>query len=326
MLSAAVLMFSSSAMAWGPDGHRMISSLALKALPAGMPAFLRTPKAAAEAGYLGPEADRQRGAGKSFDAERSPAHFVDVSDDLTILGGPSLKALPPTREDYDTALRAKNTTQYKAGYLPYSIQQGFELLAKDLAYWRVDVWGEKHAKSKSARAWYARDKKLREMIVLYDLGTWSHFVGDGSMPMHASVHYNGWGDFPNPEGFTQDKIHVPFENQYVHENVKDKKVAALIPAYRDCQCSIVARTADYLGASQAAVVPLYRLEKQGAFAKATPQGRDFVEQRLAAGAAELRDLIVDAWHHSETLGVGYPEKKVKDVLAGKADPVEDLRY
>jgi hypothetical protein len=326
MLSAAVLMFSSSAMAWGPDGHRMISELALKALPAEIPAFLRTPKAVHEAGYLGPEADRQRGAGKSFDAERSPAHFVDVSDDLSVLGGPSLKALPPTREDYDTALRAKNTTQYKAGYLPYSIQQGFELLAKDLAYWRVDAWGEKHAKSKSARAWYAKDKTLREMIVLYDLGTWSHFVGDGSQPMHASVHYNGWGDFSNPEGFTQDKIHVPFENQYVHENVKDKDVAALIPAYSDCACNIAARTADYLGASQATVVPLYRLEKLGAFAKATPQGRDFVEQRLAAGAAELRDMIVDAWHQSETLGVGYPEKKVKDVLAGKADPVEDLRY
>jgi hypothetical protein len=326
MLSAAALVFSSGALAWGPDGHRMISDLAVKALPDEIPAFLRTPGAAEEAGYLGPEADRQRGAGPSFDAERSPAHFLDVSDDLTILGGPSLKALPPTREQYDTALRARNSTQYKAGYLPYSIRQGFELLAKDLAYWRVDVAGEKLAKSAAGRAWYAHDRIMREKIVLFDLGTWSHFVGDGSMPMHASVHYNGWGDFPNPEGFTQDKIHVPFENQYVHENVTDAEVAALIPAYRDCVCAIAARTADYLGTSQAAVLPLYRLEKQGAFAKPTPQGKDFVEKRLAAGAAELRDMIVDAWHTSETLSVGYPEMKVKDVEAGKADPLENLRY
>jgi len=326
MLSLAGMLMSSAAWAWGPDGHRMISSLALKALPDGLPAFLRTPEAAAEAGYLGPEADRERGAGASFDAERSPAHFVDVSDDLTILGGPKLKALPPTREDYDSALRQKNTTQYKAGYLPYSIIQGFQLLAKDLAYWRVDVAGEKLAKSEADRAWYARDRIMREQIALHDLGTWSHFVGDASQPMHASVHYNGWGKFPNPQGFTQKKVHVPFENQYVHDNVTEEEVAALMPAYRDCACSIAVRTADYLAADQAEVVPFFTLEKQGAFAKATPEGKAFAAKRLAAAAAELRDMIVDAWHDSGTLGVGYPEMRVQDIEAGKADPLESLRY
>ena len=39
---------------------------------------------------------------------------------------------------------------------------------------------------------------LRETITIRDIGVWSHYVADGTMPLHASVHFDGWGDFPNP--------------------------------------------------------------------------------------------------------------------------------
>ncbi len=325
MLSVAAVVLSSSALAWGPDGHRMISTVAVAALPSELPAFVRTAAAAAEAGYLGPEADRVRGAGKSFDDENSPAHFVDLGDDLTIAGVP-VKSLPVSREGYDEALNKAGTTQYKQGYLPYSIEQGFQRLAKDFAYWRVDAWGENNAKTAEARAWYAHDRVMRERVVLHDLGTWSHFVGDGSMPMHASVHYNGWGKYPNPEGFTDAKIHSPFESEYVHGNITEKEIAHAMPAYRDCQCAIWDRTADYLVASQGEVAPLYRLEKKVGLTKRTPEMNAFVTKELARGAAELRDMIIDAWKKSADMGVAYPEVKVKDVLDGKADPYESLAY
>ncbi len=339
-VSLAAALASSSAYAWGPDGHRMIGELALKNLPAGMPYFLHMKTAAREVGYLAPEADRQRGSNEEFDAEHAPAHFVDVSDDLTILGGPKLDALPPTREQYDTAMRAAGATQYKGGMLPYTIVDGFYLLAKDFAYWRVDVAGAKLGKTAKARAWYKRDRLKRERIILHDLGIWAHFVGDGSQPLHASVHYSGWGDFPNPEGFTQERIHVPFEDQYVHNNVRDADVKAAMPAVRDCACTITARIAAYLTATQAEVVPLYRLEKTGAFAlpsperssgsaqagKPTPEGKAFVVRQLALGAAELRGMIVDAWRESDNQSVGYPPVKVTDVEAGKADPYAALTY
>ena len=35
------------------------------------------------------------------------------------------------------ALQAVHTDSYHAGYLPYSIVDGWEQLAKDFAYWRV---------------------------------------------------------------------------------------------------------------------------------------------------------------------------------------------
>ncbi len=53
------------------------------------------------------------------------------------------------------------------------------------------------------------------MVIIRDLGVWSHYIGDGSQPMHVSVHYNGWGNYPNPNGYTMAKIHAYFEGEYV---------------------------------------------------------------------------------------------------------------
>lgn len=43
----------------------------------------------------------------------------------------------------------------------------------------------------------------------------------------------------------------------------------------------------------------------------------FAAQQLAAGAAELRDEILDAWTSSETIGVGYSVIAVRDIGSGK---------
>lgn len=39
-------------------------------------------------------------------------------------------------------------------------------------------------------------------------------MGDASQPMHVSVHFNGWGNCPNPNGHTDSKkIHFYFEGE-----------------------------------------------------------------------------------------------------------------
>ncbi|HEY4940354.1 MAG TPA: hypothetical protein VII56_02920 [Rhizomicrobium sp.] len=308
------------AFAWGSTGHRMIGELAAQNLPDEMPAFLRTPDAVAQIGELAREPDRSRGSGTVHDAERDPGHFVDASDDLTVLGGPSLKALPPTRSDYDTALRAAGATQYKAGYLPYSIIDGWQQLRTDLAYWRIDTAGEKFAKTDAARDWFAADRRLREMLTIRDFGVWAHYVGDASQPLHVSVHYDVWGDFPNPEGFSTVKgLHARFEGHFVNANIAESDLSPLLAPTRDCACAIEVRTADYLVASQAFVVPLFRLEKAHAFDGNSPDGKAFVAARLAAGASELRDMALDAWHASADVRLGYPPLSVKDIEAGTVD-------
>ena len=322
----AVAGLPTGAQAWGATGHRIIGELAIKALPEEIPAFLHSDDVARQVGELSREPDRWRGSGETHDAERDPGHFVDVADDLSILGGPKLDALPSARRDYDTALRAIGTSQYKAGYLPYAIIDGWQQIKTDFAYWRVDVAGEKSAKSDVAKAWYSRDRALHEMLAVRDLGVWSHFVGDGSQPMHVSVHYDGWGDYPNPDGFsTKHGVHLHFEGAFVHDNMSEADAAALVPTPRDCGCSIETRTAQYLSATAGEVVPFYRLEKAKAFARPTAEGKAFAAARIAAAVAELRDMTVAAWRASEDAKVGYPPIPVRDAEAGAVDPLPSLK-
>jgi hypothetical protein len=316
----------SAAFAWGAAGHRMLGELAAKNLPDEIPEFLRTPDAVTAIGELSRELDRSRGAGQPHDSERDPGHFVDAFDDLTIFGGPSLTALPPTRQDYDTALRAVGATQYKAGYLPYAIVDGWLQLRLDFAYWRADIAGEKFAKTDEERAWFAADRTLRELITLRDLGVWAHYVEDASQPLHVSVHYDVWGDFPNPEGFnTKRGLHAKFESAFVSANVAESEIVPLMAPYRDCACTIEMRTSQYLIATQAFVVPLFRLDKAHAFDASDPDGKAFVIARLAAGASELRDMVIDAWQASGEAKLGFEKLSVKDIEAGTADPYAMMR-
>ena len=315
---------STQALAWGSTGHRWIGRAAIQTLPAELPAFLRTPAAIVAVGELAREPDRSRNAGKEHDADRDPGHFVDGGDDGKIGGVVALNALPATREDYDTALRAAGVTSWKMGYLPYSIIETWQQLVKDFAYWRADDAGARLSKNAAHRAWLKTDKALREQLILDDLAPLSHFVGDGSMPLHTSIHYNGWGPFLNPNGYTQDRVHVPWEGVYVRGNVSYQAVLARMTPPSDCNCPIEQRVGAYLLADMATVVPFYELQKAGAFNGADPKGADFTAGRVAAGASELRDEIVLAWRASEKSTVGYPETPVTDIESGKIDPYDAL--
>jgi hypothetical protein len=312
------------ALPWGATGHRFIGRLAAETLPADLPEFLREPGAIEAEGELAREPDRWKGSGRVHDADRDAAHFLDLGDDGRVFGGPALADLPPTRADYDATLRAVGADSWKGGYLPYAIIDGWQQLARDFAYWRVDTAAARSAADPAHRAWFAQDGVRRQALLLRDLGTLAHYVGDGSQPMHVSVHFNGWGGFPNPDGFTQERIHAPFEGAFVRAYVTQAGVRAAMTPYRDCQCGIEIRTRDYLAATNQEVRPLYQLYKDGGFAKGDARGGAFAAARLAAGASELRDDIIDAWRASASGDVGWPAVKVADVAAGKLDPFDSL--
>jgi hypothetical protein len=117
-LAVAGLDGPKNAMAWAATGHEWVSGIAIEKLPDSVPAFIRTPEPAAEIAVLGRELDRSKGAGTTHDAERDPGHYVDMTEDGSIISVLPLSQLPETREEYDTWLRADGFIQYKAGYLP----------------------------------------------------------------------------------------------------------------------------------------------------------------------------------------------------------------
>lgn len=327
-LAAVLSAPSSAALAWGAVGHRMVGVVAAQSLPSDVPAFLRTPQAVAAIGEYAREPDRWKGSGKIHDTDRDAAHFLDIDDEGRMYGGPkfSVETLPPTRADYEKALGLAGQNSWTAGYLPYSIIDGYQQLVKDFTYWRILKAVSKTEKDRVRKAYYVADLKRREDLLVRDLGVWAHYVGDASQPLHLSVHYNGWGDYPNPNGYTQSRAtHGSFEGPLVKAVATDADVKKLVPAYRDCGCSIETRTVAYLTKTVSFVEPLYKLEKEGGMVATDPRAKALVDERLAAAATELRDMVVDAWKASANGKIGYrPEITVADVVAGKVDPWLDL--
>lgn len=327
-LAAVLAAPATSALAWGASGHRVVGVVAASKLPADVPAFLRTPTAIAAIGEYAREPDRWKGSGKIHGTDRDSAHFLDLDDQGRMYGGPmfTVETLPPTRADYETALRAVGQDSWKAGYLPYAIIDGYQQLVKDFTYWRILTAVLKIEKDATKLAYYKADLKRREALLLRDLGVWAHYVGDASQPLHLSVHYNGWGDYPNPNGYTNSRqIHSQFEGPLAKAVGDQASIQALVPAYKACACSIETRVVGYLTETWKLTEPLYQLEKQGALVATDPRGKAFVQARIAAGATALRDLVVDAWTESANGKIGYrPEISVADVESGKADPWLDL--
>ena len=322
--AVALAIVPAGVSAWGNTGHRLIGMAAMRALPDELPAFLRTPGAAAEVGELSREPDRTKGAGQPHDRERDTAHFVDMIEDGRIMTeqGMSIDALPRLKSEYDAALLAAGIDVDDAGYLPYAIMDGYQQLVRDFATWRVLNAAEARETDPGKRAWYREDRLRREALILRDMGYLGHYVGDGAQPHHTTIHYNGWSrDVPNPEGFTTSRqTHGAFEGAFTARVARLDAVEAAMTAPQLDGFDLWARVPAYLKTTLAEVLPFYRLEKAGGFGEGDARGAAFALNRLAAGASELRDLFILAWRDSADDEIGWPKVKVAEVEAGTADP------
>jgi hypothetical protein len=274
------------AFAWGMDGHMLINRLAGQSLPADVPAFLRSGGALDALEYYGPEPDRWRSTAEpELNAAQAPEHFIDL--EWADLAGP----LPRRRYDYIRALAAAQAkhpdmalTPEKVGLQPYVTTEVYERLQSAFRDYRALVAGNK-------------DTRPSEAEIIFLAGWLGHYVADGSMPLHTSIQYNGWVG-PNPNGYTTEHhIHALFESEFVHANVKLADVAPLVA---QAKTAVLGNVFDdylsYLRHSNSLVDQTYRLEKADGFAGAgTADGKAFVDQQLAAGAIELRNMIYTAW-------------------------------
>jgi hypothetical protein len=278
------------AWAWGSDGHRMISRLAIQYLPADVPAFLRNGNALDTVEYLGPEPDRWRNhAEKELSDTQAPDHFIDLE------WAELVSPLPKERYQFIRDISKIPTpgkpdvmlTPEKVGLQPWQVEEVWQRLKVDFREYRKLIAAN-------------QDTAPVQTAILYDTGWLSHYVGDGSMPLHTSIQYNGWTG-PNPNGYTTDhKIHALFESINVANNLKPADVAPLVasttPTVIPDEWS---QYLDYLHHTHSFVEKTYQLEKMGGFTDAgTPEGKAFTEERLAAGAIQLRDMIYSAWIHS----------------------------
>ncbi len=289
LVGLMMLSGARSASAWGKEGHRMINRLATEHLPADVPAFLRNGAALDLMEYLGPEPDRWRSrAEDELSATQAPDHFIDL--EYADLVGP----LPRKRYDFVRALEAAQAkhpqvtlTPEKVGMQPWEVEEIYQRLKAAMREYR----GLLAAK---------QDTRPVEAAILFYAGWLGHYVADGSMPLHTTIQYNGWTG-ENPRGYTTEhRIHAQFESIYVAANVPLKDLEPLVAAapakvMKDEWADYLA----YLRKTSGFVEQTYQLEKAGGLTEAgSPEAKTFVEERLAAGAIELRDMINTAWVRS----------------------------
>jgi hypothetical protein len=283
------LLATQPAWGWGSDGHRMINRLAAEYLPPDVPAFLRNGNALDTLEYLGPEPDRWRNqAEDELSKTQAPDHFIDL--EYAELVSP----LPRKRYDFIRDLAAIQLlhpalplTPEGVGLQPWQVEEVWQRLKVDMREYRRLVAAN-------------QDTAPVQTAILFDAGWLGHYVGDGSMPLHTSMQYNGWNG-PNPNHYTTEHhIHSQFETAFVSANIKPSDVAPLVAAskpevYADEWVSYL----DYLHHTHTFVEKVYQLDLANGFIGAgTPEAKAFTEERLAAGAIELRNLIDSAWVHS----------------------------
>jgi hypothetical protein len=285
--AAALLpvMMVQQSFAWGGDGHRMINRLAGAALPSDVPEFLRSHDALDALEYYGPEPDRWKSpAEPELGAAGSPEHFIDL-EYADLVG-----ELPRKRYDFVRALAYAQKSHPDLPLTPEKV--GLQ------PYVTVEVWERLKSSMREYRKLKAdhQDTKPVEAEIVFLAGWLGHYVADGSQPLHTTIQFNGWTG-PNPNGYTTEhKIHALFESVYVSANVKPSDVAPLIAAKPVVVTDIFTDYLAYLRHTSTLIEKTYQLEKAGAFAGAgTPEGKAFADERLAAGATELRDLIYSAW-------------------------------
>lgn len=270
----------------------MVNRLAASALPADVPAFLKTDAAIAEIEYLGPEPDRWRSpAEPELVAAQAPEHFIDLEP------ADALGPLPRKRLDFEAKVFAANQRPEKIGLQPWQT---------------TEVWMRLKASMREYRRLSAKqqDTHAVEQLIIFYAGWLGHYVGDGSQPLHTTIQYNGWQG-ANPNGYTTaHSIHWQFEGPFVGANIKPADVQAKMTPAKAVEGDIFDSYVAYLRHTATYVEKVYQLEKAGGLVGAgTEEARAFTAERLAAGASMLRDMIYTAWLRSgDPVNDPYAEK------------------
>jgi hypothetical protein len=288
MVVVVILFIPILAITWGNEGHMAVNRAAAAKLPADMPAFLKN--ASDHLAYMGPEPDRWR---EKLEAplkySQEPDHFMDM--ELVDW----MAKLPPDRYLFIKAVyehRAadpKNATPEmipeKIGLLPYATIEMYD---------RLKVSFREYRKAQKE----GRPTTDAEAAAIHYAGWLGHYVADAANPLHTTVKYNGWVG-PNPNNYdTAHTIHWRMEGPFVGRNMAKLDFASLVTAPKKLNDPFNDFIA-YMRESQSHVEEVYQLDKKcGWEGEGTPESREFIRKRLAAGAQMLADMWYTAWVES----------------------------
>jgi hypothetical protein len=327
-LAGLLLCGANLAHAWYEPGHRMINQLALEALPADFPSWVREPANAERIVFLSQEPDRWRRTSSALLQHANGLdHFVNLEQ--IEAAGLDLATLTPFRYQFVAAYAAgraahpgrfpgpdparnRDHTLEWPGFLPWAIAEYYAKLETEFSYLKTyEAYGTP-AEIANARA-----------NVIYVMGVMGHFVGDGSQPLHVTVQHAGWVG-PNPHGYPTQDFHALVDGNFIAK--AGITLAELEPQVTPARPLDLATRPDgrdpafadvmaYLEATRQKVDPLFRLMQAHQLDDASPgnrAGRAFFDERLLAGGEMLGSLWLTAWRQAA------PDRVLRGVLLQRA--------
>jgi hypothetical protein len=284
-----ILVIPISVLAWGEKGHLMVSRLAIDAAASKLPEFMNAGRE--QLIFNAYEPDRWREEGRTpMNFAQEPDHFIDIEKWGTVA------TLPTDRYLYIQQLIAKKG-DLRTGYLPYAIIENYGKLVSAFRQWR--------------KAKNPTDRESSRANAVYVAGVLSHYVGDGSQPMHVTVHHHGWAkNVQNPNNFTTEfAIHERYEAKYVNAAIDLKNVQPRVQSPQRLT-NVWESIKQYISQTFGELEPMYELEKTGEFNPDKPRakGSDFIAAELARAGTMLSSLWYTAWLESAE-PVAKPEPK-----------------
>jgi hypothetical protein len=293
ILVVAAMCIPEPGYAWGTRAHAVIDRTAVDTLPDDGPVFLKK-----YVDYIAGSAsipDTWRQASEPFSKiEEDPNHGW-FREQFAFM-----KVIPRSRYEFVLALYRQYLSIEKSdpenasrmnvrwtGTLPYAAAEVYGHLVADMRYLR---------KERAA----GHDTAFLEQTCAFYVAWMGHYIGDGSQPLHDSIHHDGWQG-PNPNGYTRDpKIHGRFESQYVDAiALNEKDIQSRIGKPRHLKGDVFDLILAHLDEAGSNVEAIYKLDKRNAFADIHDEkAREMVYDRTAAGARMLRDLVYRAWLES----------------------------
>lgn len=311
--------------AWDYEGHRVVNQLALQALPAEFPTFVREPSAAERIAFLGGEPDRWRNvpdgplrqSGGSWtdhfcdveqlqDAGLDPATLTSFRFDFVVAYAAGRAAHPDKFPAINPAKNSDHTREWP-GFLPWTITEYYGRLKSAFSYLRT--FQELGTPEEIANA---------QANAIYVMGTLGHFVGDCSQPLHTTIHHHEWVG-PNPQGYAVwSGFHSWIDGGFIKKaGISTASLAPKLTVAQplavgprgDGRDPLFVAVLDYMTAQHRLVEPLYQLEKAGKLsdelehsgkfnqdtAPVNEEGRAFVEGQLLKGGQMLAAIWLTAW-------------------------------
>ena len=208
LIVAVVALVPVGTRAWGVRAHTWINRVAVQAIPADGPVFLKAHED--WIAYLSVIPDAWRRPSEPFlKMLEDPNHgwFKEQFAFMT--------EIPRSRYEfvlklYDEQRRlaaagdpaATLTNVRWTGTMAYAAVEGYERMLTGMRHYR-------DAKAKN------EDTRFIEQEIAFYMGWTGHYTADGAQPLHDTIHHDGWQG-ANPKGYTTNpQVHGLFETRFV---------------------------------------------------------------------------------------------------------------